>query len=163
MLLGQAVARELLDGDRRAAPRRAMVDPDELLYSHEILGRGSFGEVHRASALVVEPSVASARSEPRGVFVWFHPTEARRAHAPSTALSPAGARGWTSLQHGDLQIAHVLIDARQHCWLLRGPSAAGQGHILRDIAKLCASALFLGTASNSHPRHPHPRGSMARS
>ena len=72
----------------------------------------------------------------------------------------AGAKGWSSLQHGDLQTAHVLLDTRQHHWLLRCSHSAGPGHVLQDAAKLCASTLFLGTAlplSRADLYSPPPR------
>jgi len=73
---------------------------------------------------------------------------------------PANAKGWASLQHGDLQAAHVLVDVRQHYWFLRCSYSAGPGHVLKDAAHLCASSLFLGTVlplSRADLYSPPPR------
>ncbi|KAL1495717.1 hypothetical protein AB1Y20_016580 [Prymnesium parvum] len=58
---------------------------------------------------------------------------------------PAGAKGCASLQHGSLQAAHVLVDARGAYWLLP-PHRPRAGPALHDAATLLASALFLATS-----------------
>ncbi len=58
--------------------------------------------------------------------------------------TPTGEFHYTSFVHGDLNAANVLVDDRANIWVIDF-AHTGQGHVLKDVAKVESDLLFILT------------------